>query len=689
VRVDDITLPVANAPVSANFFSVLGAHAASGRLFGSADVRSPVAVVSHRFWSEHFADDSLPGSSATLTIDGTAYSVVGVAPTSFNFPEGVDIWYPEASNPVWAKHDCCFWMVGRMRQQGTVAAFDLHLSSLAKSLHAGGFSVIGLRGRPVRALLGANPLEAVSGLGAAIVGSIALLTILNTALLIFTRVLSQLPEFAVRSALGATRWKLCATLGTRILAVCSAGAVIALGIASCAIVYIVHAAGGLLPPWLPLRIDHVLVLSIACLWATAVLVSASMPIVRLFWGDRALLAATGRGVFGGKQDQRITERLICAEIAIAVSFLCASSVFAFSVAKRLEMSDAVQAGGLYVVGARPPFGLSENVATANLPTDVAVAYDQTAILLGHASVTSEGSSAAFVAHSLRNAARLRAVSSNYLRVGGIRVLSGHSLSDERAGEEPSAVISTTAARMFFGSRNPIGRLLTIDSLDDKTPHLMLRVAGVIGDVRDGAWANSNPPPVIMTTWRPQRPYQLRFYIRSSSESTLRSTVKSISADIPGWSVGSPESLAAARREEVHGLWVPVMVFGPIGILTLMLAVIGVTGLIRFTTARRLKELAIRSALGATNRRLTVFVAKRLLLLAVIAEGIGVIGALVLIAIGGGSDQNAGTVGLVVPLTGSLVGVALCVLAGAVPALRPLWELNASQLLNDVGGGRRS
>jgi putative ABC transport system permease protein len=644
------------AMVTADFFQVLGVAPALGRGFAPGEDRGTgtVAVLSDGLWRGRYgADPAILGR--TIQLSGRPYTVIGVAPPGFDYPGRPQAWLPiELGVGREADRDHHgYFVIGRLAPGVTLERASADLAAVAREIerenpvtNAGrGAQVVPLtqdtvgRARPVLLLLG----------GAALF--VLLIACANVANLFLARAGVRQRELAVRSALGAGRWRLARQVLVEGVVLSLVGG----GLGVLLAFWGVDLLLALRPRGIP-RLDEIALdpaaLGFALLVSVAVgLGFALYPALTLSAGDPAdAFRGEGRGVTSGRSGGRFRSGLVVAQVSLALVLLAGAALLVVTV-RRLTLIDPgfKPEGAVTLQFTIPPGKYPDHVRQVDYIGRVLAevrrvqgtrAAGATYYLpLGDGDVNGDftvaGDPPAEAGHE--RYAGYRMVSGDYFGAMGIGLRRGRLLrEDDRAGTPHVAVVSEALARQAFPDGNPIGRRITFgDGVEDVD---WMEVVGVVADVRH-AGLTMDPGPEIYVPfaqisprlWAVFAALQVSVVIRTDTDLAslgvaLKSTIHAVDPDQP---VSGPhragELVAAAVAQQRFGM-VLLLAFGG---LALVLAAVGVYGVMAYAVSRRTRELGIRLALGARPGEVRALVLGQGLLLAGAGIALGLVCALLL------------------------------------------------------------
>jgi putative ABC transport system permease protein len=671
-------------PISPALTRVLGIQPIAGRAFNDQEEKPgapAVVMISEGLWKRRFgADPSLIGR--TITLNGAATTVIGIAPAGLSLLTGGEVYTPltiDPSKEIRLNHVITTY--GRLRPGVTAAqarqemnAISLRMGRVHPEIHDWGIALITLPDTVV------SP-ELRTGLWVlfAAVLFVLLIASANIANLLLARAAARQNEMALRTAIGASRARLLRQLLIESLVLCAAGG----GVGFLAAIASLRVLNRVLPPnTLPVPVvdmdARVAWFAVGITLATALL----FGLAPAWHGSKSDLSGVlrqgGRGVTGGRS--RLRSLLAAVELALTTVLLVGAGLLLQSLAHLQGVPLGFQPHGLLTFQLAPP--------PAKYPVTTGAPRFYRSLLDSLASIPGVSGAAASSGVPLDPGGRVthpmfatsgsilppttlvpidwRIVSPGYFSVMNVPLLRGRDFTDaDNATPARVIIVSQATAKKFWGDADPLGRTLHPSAV----PTLAFMVVGVVGDVRNDALNQESPAFYYPMAGRVAPQMDVAVRTNAAPESLLpaiRARIRLLDPELALTNVQTMDQWIADSASQPR---LNSTLLGVFAAVALLIASIGIYGVLAYSVSRRVGEIGLRMALGSTRRAILRLIVGEGLRTALLGIGLGLIGAFAL-----GRVLANLVYGIPVhdPLTltavaATLTGVAL--LASLVPALR--------------------
>ncbi len=694
--------------VSGNYFSLLGVRAMRGRVLTPDDDKpnaDPVAVISHRYWENQLnSDASVVGKR--FIINGTTFTIAGVMPREF-FGERVrrppDFWLPLAFQPQIELRDSFLenqqayflTLLGRLKpgvsmdQAQTsvnlkVRQFwtDFAGSQLTEDrqraiqnthvqLVDGSGGISGLR------RLYSKPLQMLM----AIVGIVLLIACANVGSLLLSRAASRKAEISLRMALGATRRRIIRQLLTESMLLAIIGGICGVLLAQWGVIVLVN----LVAPESPLDTtpDAGVLAFTAGVSIVAGLLFGLVPALQASRTDLSAAMKEKTRMRRGVMRISLSSALVVLQVGLSMVLLTGAGLFARSLAKLQSEDVGFDRSNLLLVGV-------DSRLAGYKPTELATLYQQILERLGTLPNVQSVSMATYAPLSgSQRSSSLRIpgltpqpgeepvvedllVGPKYATTLGIPLLRGREIEiRDTASGPPVAVVNETFVERYFKNQNPIGRTFSFDNDDDDNKPV--EIIGVIADIKSEDAREPAQPAVYrpMLQIQDQSAYSPNVQIRATRDAAslagpVRQMINQIDDKLPVFGVTTMDEQIRDKLTQERMIAQLVSFFGA---LALILACIGLYGVMAHGVARRTNEIGIRMALGAQGGNIAWMVLRETLLLVVVGLALGVPAALLAgRLVSSQLFELKGTDPLTL-IAAALVLTVVAMLAGYIPARR--------------------
>jgi predicted permease len=636
-------LPLIGAAVSSDFFSVLRTNAMQGRTFTPDEEqpgRDQVVVISHGLWQRAFgANPNIVGQ--TLTLNSRSFTVVGIMPAGFQLPREADLWVPLAwddkERQTRSIHD--YIVIARLKQSVSLPQAQAEMSTISTRLEQqypeenSGWGAVVI---PLREDLVGDIRTALLVLFSA-VGFVLLIACANVANLMLARGANRQKEIAVRIALGAGRARLVRQLLTESVLLAVTGGVLGLLLAVWGSRMLVRL--GSLPNSGDIGIDTwALGFTLLVSFAAGIIIGI-VPALQFTKSSLSETLKQGSGRTGGSPMKQHTRKaLVVSEVALSLVLLIGAGLMIRSFWKLQNVDPGFDTSNALTMSvALTPIRYSEphqQLAFLDrameqiraVPGVVSVGTTTTIPLAGGGSTqpfSIEGRPTGTIAE--QPMAQTRYISPDYFKAIGIPLRQGRFFSDQdRDNSVPVIIISEAMARRFWPGENPIGKRLT-PSFHSKEG--AREIVGVVGDVKARGLDSDASTMMYLPYKQAPRPF-MSFVVRTSSnpESLVQPVSRAIYSIDKEQALTDVQTMDQVLMQSLSDRRFNMTLLLTFAGVALVLAAVGVYGVMNYTVTLRRRELGIRMALGAKASDVLRLVLRQGLTLTLIGVGAGLISA---------------------------------------------------------------
>jgi putative ABC transport system permease protein len=677
--------------VSASLFPILGVEPQLGRWFVPEEDRpgeNHVVILSHALWQRRFGSDA-GVIGKTITLNGYSFSVIGVMPPSFRFPSADDqFWIPIAFTQAEAARRGAHFLqvVARMRPGVTLEQARAEMSTIAARLqqqYPEQNTDLGAAVVPLHEQLVGNIRPALLVLLGA-VGFVLLVACANVANLLLARAAVRQKEIATRVALGASRLRLIRQFLTESILLAAIGG----GIGLLLSVWGVRLLKAFIPPNISqakeITVDvKVLVFTLLVSLLTGLVFGLAPATQATSVNLNETLKEGGRDSAAGSRGNRIRGVLVVSEVALSLILLIGAGLLINSFLRLRNVDPGFHAGNLLTMSiALPAQKYPDQARRSAFYTEMirrveALPGVKSAAVTSQIPLIKQGDSIGITvegqpppAPGQENIVATRIVSPNYFRTMGIKLLRGREFGEQDRADAPAAaVVSESMARRYWPGEDPTGKRICPGK--PESPDDWVTIVGVVNDVRQFG-LDAELKPQMYLTYQQAGFFSPRHLVIGTNvephslAASVRGTVWGIDRDQPVSNIRTMEEVLA---ESISRQRFSTLLLGVFGVVALVLAAVGIYGVMSYSVSQRTHEIGIRMALGAQRRDVLKLAVGQGLKLVMIGVAVGLVASVVLTRVMktllfGVSSTDPATFAVI-----SLVLVVAGLLASYIPARR--------------------
>jgi putative ABC transport system permease protein len=610
--------------ISSNLFEMLGVKPQLGRDFLAEEEtpgREQEIILGHALWEQRYASDAhIVGKN--VKVGGRSFTVVGVMGKGFDFPMPAEAWIPLAINlkDSQRRDNRWLWVLGHLKPRVSFSEASAEMLSIAqRQAQAYPDTNKGweLRPMPLTQFVTGSITRQYTLLLMGAVGFVLLIACADVANVQFARMTGRANEFAVRTAMGGSRWRIMRQLLVESVLLAVGGAALGLLIAQWALALILAH----MPPdvarfiagWKTIGLDtNAFVFTLAIAVASGVISGIAPSLLTSRTNVSETLKESGRGSVGRARG-RLRSALVVAEVSLALVLLVGAGLLVKNFQGLLNVNESYSPQTLLAMNLTlPDTQYAQPAARLAFHEQVlqrlgTVPGVQSAAIVTHVPYSDGGGVSTYTFSvqgrppaqrgELRNAI-IETIAPNYFGMMNIALRQGRLLREsDGADAPPVAVISESLARRYFAGSNPLGEHIKVGEMDSPRP--WMTIVGVVDDVHY-SWINKDDVPTLYGPFRQAPPYYTTILLRTTGKpsqqiSAARQQIVEVDPDLPLYNIKPMDTVIT---DSIVGIAYVAVMMAVLGVIALVLASVGVFGVMSYSVSERAHEIGIRLSLGA-------------------------------------------------------------------------------------------
>ena len=610
---------------TSGIFSMLHTNAILGRGFVASDEKpgaDPVLVIGYGVWKDRYG--STPNViGRQVRVNGQPTTIIGVLPNGFRFPSGVDMWMPLVPTPEFQKRDnrriTGFGILKpAISLQQASSEFDGIAHRLAMQYPMD--KDIGASVQTFHQRYNGGGIRVIFLLMLAAVGFVLLIACADVANMMLSRALVRKREMSIRTALGASRWRVIRQLLIESVLLSMLGGLLGMGLASLGVRWFDFSTQAVRPSWIAFTMDYTVFGYFAALCILSGLLFGTAPALRASRADLNEVLKEGARSVGRHREGWLTALLVVFQFALTLVLLTGAGIFVHSLVASFSVNPFIPAQQLTTARIDLPDARYKDTDARlrfydqllprlhAIPGVSHVSIVSTPPALGAARQQIELEHAPIGEPSRRPWISFLAQSPGYFETIHLSLLEGRDFTAaDGAPQHFDAILTREAAAHFWPNQDPIGKRFRLYD-DQNKPTEWITVIGVSANMVQELIAN-DPHPLIFVPYRQEGWDSMALMVGGSGDpsAAIRAAVQSLDAELP---LRDVSSLSAALEHQTWFLRVFGKIFGSFAFIGLVMASVGIYAVIAHAGSRRTQEIGVRMALGASVRSILVLIMKR-------------------------------------------------------------------------------
>ena len=634
--------------ISSNLFEMLGVKPQLGRGF-LAEEETPgkeqEIILGHALWEQRYASDAhIVGKN--VKVGGRSFTVVGVMGKGFDFPMPAEAWIPLAINlkDSQRRDNRWLWVLGHLKPRVSFSEASAEMLSIAqRQAQAYPDTNKGweLRPMPLTQFVTGSITRQYTLLLMGAVGFVLLIACADVANVQFARMTGRANEFAVRTAMGGSRWRIMRQLLVESVLLAVGGAALGLLIAQWALALILAH----MPPdvarfiagWKTIGLDtNAFVFTLAIAVASGVISGIAPSLLTSRTNVSETLKESGRGSVGRARG-RLRSALVVAEVSLALVLLVGAGLLVKNFQGLLNINESYSPQTLLAMNLTlPDAQYAQPAARLAFHEQVlqrlgTVSGVQSAAIVTHVPYSDGGGVSTYTFSvqgrlpaqrgELRNAI-VETIAPSYFGMMNIALRQGRLLREtDGADAAPVAVISESLARRYFAGSNPLGEHIKVGEMDSPRP--WMTIVGVVDDVHY-SWINKDDVPTLYGPFRQAPPYYTTILLRTAGKpsqqiAAARQQIVEVDPDLPLYNIKPMDTVIT---DSIVGIAYVAVMMAVLGVIALVLASVGVFGVMSYSVSERAHEIGIRLSLGAQTTDILRMILRSGMTLTILGLAIG-------------------------------------------------------------------